>query len=137
MNHFVHAILTCAVILTFYGIWGLFRESRTVRKRFKQLADYLDRNPYGIGTMQDVTYKLYRRTKPTRDPGVVHDSHLPAIVSTMEVIATTSDPFACRLALQAEYPGWAIGSDFETATDREYAEMEFDSYPEELDSGDE
>jgi hypothetical protein len=133
MTHYVEAILTCAVILTFYAAWGLARESRTAKKAFEAIAKRLDTK------MQNVTFTLYRRLKPSRrrDGVIYHKSHKPAIVSTMSETIKTNDPFAARLALQHRYPGWAVGSNFETETDREYAEIEFESYPEELDSGDE
>ena len=67
-------------------------------------------------TLNTYTFKLFRRRPNYKHPATV-------MISAFNVQMESADPFRTRLELAHAYPGWAIASDFTSATDEDFDEV--------------
>lgn len=63
----------------------------------------------------EYTFKLYRRIRNDKTGGV--------FTSAFNLQVTCDDPFVERIRLARLYPGWAIATDFVSATDETFDTM--------------
>lgn len=69
--------------------------------------------------MNIYTFQLYRRVPILRISGSGFE-YQDVIISTFDLDRECEDPFRERMKLCRDFPGWAIGSDFKSGTDRDY-----------------
>lgn len=67
-------------------------------------------------TMNTYTFKLYRRLRNHKHPATM-------IISAFNLRVECFDPFVERIRLAHKYPGWAIATDFSSATDETFDEI--------------